>query len=709
MTEFPPSADRASERVMDLLIALFHARRPLSRAQIYQQVNGYEPMLAGAEATAQNMMFERDKQALKDIGVPLRVSQDATHGDDVRYWVDPDSYVLDLPPLTPAQHGVLAVAAGMWQATDLAGPAARALTKLRALSGQSEAPWTVRASGSAHPYLVQIFAAVDAGAALSFSYRKGTDLSGPVSRREVEPWATWQVSGAWYLRGYDRDRKAARNFRLSRIVGAPKLVAGPLEGPGPDQSESGRAGASLFGEERLEAVVELAAGAGKHLRRSALCLRVEQAAAAPTAAPAAAPATAGMEAAPATGASDAAPATTAPTTTAPAGRERLRLELGNSARAVEDLCALGSDALVVCPPQLARAVAASHAHLAGLEVQQLPAPPAPKAKRKGRTAAVTRLTRMLALLTYLESHGPTRVSELAARFGAGEAEIERDVSTLFVSGRPGYYPDDLIDVALDDEGGQATLSLLDGQGMAKPLRLSALEATSLAAALRVLLAVSGDDPLVAQTLAAVQGQLPGGGAGEAAAAPLIVGERSPHQTLTAVRLALQEGRVLAFDYTDALERTSQRSVTPLELTADGEHHLLQAWCHDAGAERTFRLDRMGTVSVGQQAPAPLATAGQGDDAAATPPGEIAVSVLPAPSGWWIGEQPIASPCAAAAGAGMGEAWVELRAFNATWLERQLLGWGRHIAAWGAHSEAGTALLERVRQRAAGAARAYDER
>lgn len=664
---------------MDLLIALFHARRPLSRAQIYQQVNGYEPMLEGAQATAQNMMFERDKQALREIGVPLRLSQDATHGDDVRYWVDPDSYVLDLPPLTPAQHGVLAVAAGMWHATDLAGPAARALTKLRALSGQDEAPWTVRASGSAHPYLVQIFEAVDTGAALSFSYRKGADLTGPVTRREVEPWATWQGSGAWYLRGYDRSRKAVRNFRLSRIVGTPKLVTGPLQGPRPDQVELGRAGTSLDRDEGLQAVVELTAGAGKHLRRSAVSVAVEGDGAGRAAA------------------------------SAVRGRERLILQLGSAARAVEDICALGGDAQVIAPAELVAAVAESHAHLAALEVQPLPAPPAPKTKRKGRTPAVTRLTRMLALLTYLETNGPTPVAELASRFGAPEGEIERDVSTLFVSGRPGYFPDDLIDVRLDDEDGPATLSLLDGQGMSKPLPLSALEVTALAASLRVLLAVSGNDPLVAQTLAAVQGRLPAGLTGGVGTTPLIVGERSPQATLDAVRRALREGRSLSFDYTDALDHTSHRCVTPLELTADGEYHLLQSWCHDAGAERTFRLDRIGAIEVGEPLDVPLVSTPQLDDAAAAPPAEIAVSVLPAPSGWWIAEQPIAAPCAAAVAAGLGEAWVELRAFNESWLERQLLGWGRHIAAWGAHTEAGAALLERVRQRAAHAARAYDER
>ncbi|MDO4792248.1 MAG: WYL domain-containing protein [Buchananella hordeovulneris] len=705
MSANPPSADRASERVMDLLIALVHARRPLQRSEIYAQVHGYSPDLSGAQADAQNVMFERDKQALKEIGVPLETRYDATHGDEVRYWIDQDRYVLDLPGLTAAQHGVLAVAAGLWQSTDLEGPAARALTKLRAVMNQEQAPWSQRPRGTAHPYLVAIFAAVDQGVALSFNYRSGADLSGPIAKRVVEPWATWQAQGAWYLRGYDRDRGEERNFRLSRFTSEPELVPGQWVGPAAARSAS-----RLYSQDGVTAVVELAAGAGAALRQSAThCRRLGEG----------------------------------------AGRERLELELPNRSRAVEEICALGNAARVIGPAELAQEVAASHRNLIDLPVLALEAAPAARAKRKGRTPAAQRLTRMLALLAYLEANGPTPLAQVAAAFSVSEAEIEKDVSTLFVSGRPGYFPDDLIDVVLDDEDGVPTLSLLEGQGMARPLTLSASEVTSLVAALRILLAVSANDALVAQTLALVQGNLgttarthaqhtagvqapapappatstdataathsaaaasttSAAAAAQAAAAatdapasgPVVVGASTPAQVAQAVRQALQERRVLGFDYRDSLDRHSRRQAVPLELSADGEHHLLKAWCLDVGDVRNFRLDRMDGVTVGEEAPLVPACPGQ------EPQAQHAVCVQPRESGWWLAELPIASPCVRPAGQEDGN-WIELRAFDARWLERRLLGWGRHLAAWGARSAAGVALLERVRQEAVVGAHLYD--
>lgn len=60
-----------------------------------------------------------------------------------------------------------------------------------------------------------------------------------------------------------------------------------------------------------------------------------------------------------------------------------------------------------------------------------------------------RLTRLLAMVTYLADRDGASAADLAAHFGVSEAQVMRDVDTLWVSGTPGYQPDDLLDFASD--------------------------------------------------------------------------------------------------------------------------------------------------------------------------------------------------------------------------------------------------------------------
>ena len=67
--------------------------------------------------------------------------------------------------------------------------------------------------------------------------------------------------------------------------------------------------------------------------------------------------------------------------------------------------------------------------------------------------ATDRLARMLALVPYISRRPGVAIGELAAEFGVSAEQIGADLNLLMVCGLPGYYPDDLIDVVLDDDGG----------------------------------------------------------------------------------------------------------------------------------------------------------------------------------------------------------------------------------------------------------------
>ena len=60
---------------------------------------------------------------------------------------------------------------------------------------------------------------------VAFDYRV-PEGDGPTSRR-LQPWGVVCWRGRWYVVGHDLDRDATRCFRLSRIVGQPRLTGKP--------------------------------------------------------------------------------------------------------------------------------------------------------------------------------------------------------------------------------------------------------------------------------------------------------------------------------------------------------------------------------------------------------------------------------------------------------------------------------------------------
>src|ERR671921_198826 len=120
-----------TERLLNLVICLLSTRRPLTKAQIRQAVPQYAE---NTSTEAFERMFERDKDELRDLGIPLVTSfEDTLFEDEVGYRVDRDAYALPQVSFEPDELAVLGLASRVWQQASLAGPAARALAKLTAL------------------------------------------------------------------------------------------------------------------------------------------------------------------------------------------------------------------------------------------------------------------------------------------------------------------------------------------------------------------------------------------------------------------------------------------------------------------------------------------------------------------------------------------------------------------------------------------------
>ena len=252
------------------MIALLSTRRWLSKEQIRSSVPQYA---AGESAEAFDRMFERDKEELRELGVPLVTGSDsAWFEDEVGYRIDRDAYSLPEISFTAAELAVLGLASRVWQQASLAGPAARALVKLKALGVESDEGSLVGVEPrvrTSEPAFDPLYAAARDRAPVSFTY--ATARTGEVGLRQVEPWVITSWHGRWYLVGHDRDRGAARVFRLDRVQGRVRRLgaAGSFDVPEDLDARALVSGLATDLPVRT-ARVRLAPGAGQGLRMRAV-------------------------------------------------------------------------------------------------------------------------------------------------------------------------------------------------------------------------------------------------------------------------------------------------------------------------------------------------------------------------------------------------------------------------------------------------------
>ncbi len=207
---------KKTERLLNLVICLLATRRFLTVQQIRQAVPGYD----GGSEEAFRRMFERDKEELRELGVPLETGTDArAHDDEVGYRIARGDYELPEVVLEPDEAAALGLAARLWQSAPLAGATGSALLKLQAagidvqpVSGALEP----RVAASEPAFAPCLAAARDAQP-VRFLYR--TSYRPEPEERRVEPWGVVSWHGRWYLVGHDAVRGASRVFRLSRVVG----------------------------------------------------------------------------------------------------------------------------------------------------------------------------------------------------------------------------------------------------------------------------------------------------------------------------------------------------------------------------------------------------------------------------------------------------------------------------------------------------------
>lgn len=212
-----------SERLLNLLITLLVQRRPIAKERIR------ELLYPDSRPDAFEKMFERDKEELRSLGVPIEVATiDPLFEDEVGYRIPPEAFALPEIELTPEEAAVVGIASRVWQHATMAQATTDAVRKLSAAGIDVD----LDALGIAQPLLPAdepsfetCWIAVCERMAIEFDYqRPGADAP---TRRHVQPWGVVRYSGRWYVVGYDSDRGAERVFRLSRVQGEVRTVGQP--------------------------------------------------------------------------------------------------------------------------------------------------------------------------------------------------------------------------------------------------------------------------------------------------------------------------------------------------------------------------------------------------------------------------------------------------------------------------------------------------
>jgi len=190
------------ERVLNLLIYLLESPVPVTADEVRQTVLGYGDQTDDAF----HRMFERDKELLRNLGVPLERQALDVWEVDYGYVVDPEKYAIPDPRLTEEEKVALSVAARMVR---LGGTNA-GLEGLLKLGGAERGVGIEPLGadlGAEASVLGDLFLAVTERRRLRFTYHD--------AERRLDPYGLGHRRGHWYVVGETKDGE--RVYRVDRI------------------------------------------------------------------------------------------------------------------------------------------------------------------------------------------------------------------------------------------------------------------------------------------------------------------------------------------------------------------------------------------------------------------------------------------------------------------------------------------------------------
>ncbi len=216
---------RKTERLMNLHIMLLSSRSWMSRQRIRETIEGYH----GLDDANFERTFERDKKELREAGIPVEAGSDDPDSTEVGYRIRRCDYEMPAINFTPAELGALGVASQVWQDQVTAASTREGLAALQAAGARPDPSrlMSLQPRMTAPSGLEVWLTGCTERQRVSFGYAGAT--------RTLEPWRLLHRRGQWHVIGFDVDRQDRRQFKLTRMTTAPKLVGRPQAFTPPDE------------------------------------------------------------------------------------------------------------------------------------------------------------------------------------------------------------------------------------------------------------------------------------------------------------------------------------------------------------------------------------------------------------------------------------------------------------------------------------------
>jgi proteasome accessory factor B len=201
------------ERLLNLVGLLLETDHPMT----FEEIRRILPAYGGDNLDSAKRKFERDKDVLREYGVPLEMQATDVWDVEQGYTIPKERYYLPEIAFTPEEVTALFVAA---QSASEETAAAQGVRKLLygadggILAGAGTGPLVAGSDTRS----ARVIAAADAAGArrrVRFGYRTS---QGATSDRDVDAYGVVFRGGHWYLVGLDHEREAIRAFRLSRCT-----------------------------------------------------------------------------------------------------------------------------------------------------------------------------------------------------------------------------------------------------------------------------------------------------------------------------------------------------------------------------------------------------------------------------------------------------------------------------------------------------------
>lgn len=229
MTDRVRATIRPEDRLFHLILALMATQSGVSKDHILHSVRGYrEDAESGASRETLERRFERDKDTLREMGIPLETvvpPEDEGNNRNTLYRIPKGKY--DHPAeltLSAQDIRLLNVAAAVWREGSLSQDARVAQLKLAShgLTVNEPLLGALPMITARDPALESLRMALAENKQVRFSYLKPGDKAPTV--REVSPVAVVMHEGNWHLLSLEAEGKSQRTFLLRRIVSAVSIL-----------------------------------------------------------------------------------------------------------------------------------------------------------------------------------------------------------------------------------------------------------------------------------------------------------------------------------------------------------------------------------------------------------------------------------------------------------------------------------------------------